>query len=77
MAKQIFVVNDDLFSKAFNSCDNNFACNECLAVCVASLKSIEENKQRRRCRSASNPNGFTSYTPNKSIKINKFKERKS
>lgn len=54
-AKQRLDTNDDLFNRDDNSLDSSFAWSEAFAEC-ASLKSIDENKQRRRCRSASKPN---------------------
>lgn len=60
MAKQMFVISDDLLRRAVSSCESSLACNEFFDACMASEKSMCENKQRRRWRSASNPNGFTS-----------------
>lgn len=60
IAKQMFVISDDLLRRAVSSCESSLACNEFFDACMASEKSMCENKQRRRWRSASNPNGFTS-----------------
>lgn len=59
-------MNDDLFNSEDNSLDNNFACSEFFADC-ASPKSIDENKQRRKCRSASKPNCLQSCKDNKLV----------
>lgn len=48
--------NDVLFNIDDNSLDNNLACNEEFLTVFASPKSIDENKQRKRCLSASTPN---------------------
>lgn len=53
--------NDGLFNIDDNSLDNNFACNELFFIECASPKSMDENKQRRRCLSASIPNCLQSY----------------
>lgn len=56
MAKQMLDTNVDLFRIEDNSLDNSLACNELFFTKCASPKSIDENKQRRRCLSASIPN---------------------
>lgn len=73
IAKQRLEMNDDLFRSDESSLDNNFDCNEFFAVCT-SPKSIDENKQRSRCLSASKPNCLQSYkneimTYNRMIKL--------
>lgn len=61
-AKQMLDTNDDLLSSSDdNSEDSNLACNEFFATWLASPKSIDENKQRSRCLSASEPNCLQSY----------------
>lgn len=54
-------INDGLLSIDDNSLDKSLACNELLFTECASPKSIDENKQRRRCLSASIPNCLQSY----------------
>jgi len=61
MAKQMLDTKDGLFSIDDSSLDNSLACNELFFTECASPKSIDENKQRRRCLSASIPNCLQSY----------------